>query len=47
MGGIIMPPVPAFYHHPVTIEDLINQTTGKVFDLFSIDAKLFQRWGKG
>jgi 4-hydroxy-3-polyprenylbenzoate decarboxylase len=46
MGGIIMPPVPAFYHHPTTIEDLINQTTGKVFDLFSIDAKLFQRWGK-
>jgi 4-hydroxy-3-polyprenylbenzoate decarboxylase len=45
MGGIIMPPVPAFYHHPKTIEDLIDQTIGKVLDLFSIDAKLFRRWG--
>jgi 4-hydroxy-3-polyprenylbenzoate decarboxylase len=47
MGGIIMPPVPAFYHHPKTIEDLIDQTNGKVLDLFSIDAKLFKRWGTG
>jgi 4-hydroxy-3-polyprenylbenzoate decarboxylase len=46
-GGIIMPPVPAFYHHPKTIEDIINQTIGKVLDLFSIDAKLFRRWGTG
>jgi flavin prenyltransferase len=47
MGGIIMPPMPAFYHHPKTIEDLINQTIGKVLDLFSVDAKLFARWGTG
>jgi 4-hydroxy-3-polyprenylbenzoate decarboxylase len=47
MGGVIMPPVPAFYHHPKTIEDLIDQTIGKVLDLFSIDAKLFRRWGTG
>ncbi len=45
MGGIIMPPLPAFYHHPKTIEDLVNQTIGKVLDLFSVDAKLFKRWG--
>jgi flavin prenyltransferase len=45
MGGIIMPPVPAFYHIPKTIEDIINQTVGKVLDLFSIDAELFKRWG--
>jgi 4-hydroxy-3-polyprenylbenzoate decarboxylase len=47
MGGVIIPPVPAFYHHPKTIEDLINQTIGKVLDLFSIDANLFRRWGTG
>ena len=46
-GGIVMPPIPAFYHHPKTIEDLINQTIGKVLDLFSIDANLFRRWGTG
>ncbi len=45
MGGMIMPPVPAFYHHPKTIDDLIDQTIGKVLDLFSVDAKLFKRWG--
>jgi flavin prenyltransferase len=45
MGGVIMPPVPAFYHVPRTIDDLIDQTVGKVLDLFGIDAKLFRRWG--
>ena len=34
MGGMITPPMPAFYHHPKTIEDLINQTIGKALDLF-------------
>jgi 4-hydroxy-3-polyprenylbenzoate decarboxylase len=47
MGGVVMPPIPAFYHQPKTIEDLIDQTIGKVLDLFSIDAKLFRRWGTG
>jgi 4-hydroxy-3-polyprenylbenzoate decarboxylase len=45
IGGVIMPPVPSFYHMPKTIDDLIDQTVGKVLDLFSIDAKLFKRWG--
>jgi 4-hydroxy-3-polyprenylbenzoate decarboxylase len=47
MGGVIMPPVPAFYHMPKTIDDIINQTVGKVLDQFSIDARLFTRWGTG
>ena len=45
MGGIILPPVPAFYHMPKTIDDLINQTVGKVLDLFQIENHLFERWG--
>jgi flavin prenyltransferase len=45
MGGIIMPPVPAFYHMPKTIEDIVDQSVGKVLDLFGIDASLFRRWG--
>ena len=45
MGGVIMPPVPAFYHMPKTIEDIIDQSVGKALDLFGIDASLFKRWG--
>lgn len=45
MGGVILPPVPSFYHEPKTIDDLIDQTVGKMLDLFSIDGHLFKRWG--
>lgn len=43
-GGVIMPPVPAFYHRPETIEDLLRHTAGKVLDLFGIEHGLFRRW---
>jgi 4-hydroxy-3-polyprenylbenzoate decarboxylase len=46
MGAIILPPMPAFYHRPRTIQDLINQTLGKVLDCFHIPHQLFQRWGE-
>jgi 4-hydroxy-3-polyprenylbenzoate decarboxylase len=45
MGAILLPPVPAFYFHPKTIDDLINHTIGKVLDLFGINHHLFNRWG--
>ena len=45
MGAILLPPVPAFYFHPKTIDDLINHTIGKVLDLFNMNHHLFKRWG--
>jgi flavin prenyltransferase len=43
-GAIIVPPVPAFYHRPKTIDDIINQTVGRCLDLFDIDVGLVKRW---
>jgi len=45
LGATILPPIPAFYFHPKTIDDLINHTVGKVLDLFQINHHLFERWG--
>jgi len=44
IGGIILPPIPAFYHSPRTIDDLLNHTVGKILDLLEIDNSLFTRW---
>jgi len=44
MGAIVMPPVPAFYHRPKTLDDLINQTVGRALDLFDIDLGTVKRW---
>ena len=46
MGAHILPPVPSFYHQPKTIEDIIDQTIGKIFDYLGIEHHLFQRWGE-
>jgi 4-hydroxy-3-polyprenylbenzoate decarboxylase len=46
MGGIVAPPVPAFYTRPRTIGDLVDQTIGRVLDLFGLDAGTFPRWGE-
>jgi flavin prenyltransferase len=45
MGAHILPPVPSFYHKPKTIQDIIDQTIGKVFDYMGIQHDLFRRWG--
>ncbi|HHA1915349.1 MULTISPECIES: UbiX family flavin prenyltransferase [Enterobacter] len=46
LGAVIMPPVPAFYHRPTSLDDVINQTVNRVLDQFDIDLPedLFARW---
>lgn len=44
MGAIIFPPVPAFYHRPKTLDDVINQTAARILDQFDVDVGLFRRW---
>jgi 4-hydroxy-3-polyprenylbenzoate decarboxylase len=46
MGAHILPPVPSFYHMPKTIDDIIDQTIGKIFDYIGIEHDLFKRWGE-
>ncbi len=43
-GAIVMPPVPAFYHRPTTIDGIVDQTVGRALDLFDLDVNLVERW---
>ena len=43
-GAIILPPMPAFYHQPETIMDIIHQSIGKALDQVDIEHSLFKRW---
>jgi flavin prenyltransferase len=45
-GAIIMPPVPALYTRPETIDDLVDHSVGRALDLFGIEAGLVRRWGE-
>jgi 4-hydroxy-3-polyprenylbenzoate decarboxylase len=45
MGGIIAPPVPAFYNRPETLDDIVNHSVGRVLDLFDVETDLVKRWG--
>jgi len=46
MGAILLPPMPAFYHRPKTVDDIINQTINRVLDVLKIELEhdLFDRW---
>lgn len=44
LGGTILPPIPAFYHHPQSIADIIDQSIGKALDLLGVEHQLFHRW---
>ena len=46
MNAIVAPPMPAFYHRPQSVDDIVNQTVNRILDLFDIELPedLFQRW---
>ena len=44
MGGIVMPPMPAFYAKPKSIDDLVNHTLGRILDLFGVSTGKVKRW---
>ena len=46
-GATILPPVPAFYARPRSIEDLVDQTVGKALDALGLDDPRYRRWGGG
>ena len=43
-GGVILPPMPSFYHLPKTVDDIVNHTVQKALDQFGIEKGLFKRW---
>lgn len=44
IGAVLVPPLPAFYHRPRTLEDIIDQSVSKALDQFGLDLDLFSRW---
>jgi 4-hydroxy-3-polyprenylbenzoate decarboxylase len=43
-GGIVMPPVPAFYNRPQSLDDVIDHTVGRIIDWFGLDHALYKEW---
>jgi 4-hydroxy-3-polyprenylbenzoate decarboxylase len=43
-GAIVYPPVPAFYAKPATLDEMVDQTLGRVLDLFGLEAPEVRRW---
>jgi len=44
LGVLVVPAMPAYYHKPKTIDDLVNFVVGKVLDCFNLEHRLFKRW---
>jgi 4-hydroxy-3-polyprenylbenzoate decarboxylase len=43
-GALVLPPMPAFYNRPASVDDIVNHSVGKALDLFEIGHQLFKRW---
>ena len=46
MGAVIAPPLPAFYAKPKSIDEMVDQSVGRVLDLFGLSWNLVRRWGE-
>lgn len=46
MGAIVMPPVPAFYTRPESVDDVVDQSVSRALDLFNIESGVTKRWGE-
>jgi 4-hydroxy-3-polyprenylbenzoate decarboxylase len=46
MGAVIAPPVPAFYAKPQNIAEIIDQSLGRILDLFGLETGVVKRWGE-
>ena len=46
MGGIVMPPVPAFYLRPGTVDDIVDHSASRALDLLGVDVPDLPRWGE-
>lgn len=44
MGAVVMPPMPAFYNHPRTLDDMVNHLAMRALDQFGINLDLTERW---
>jgi flavin prenyltransferase len=45
MGTVVLPPMPAFYNHPRTVDDIVEHTVSRVLDQFGLDVGGAERWG--
>jgi 4-hydroxy-3-polyprenylbenzoate decarboxylase len=44
MGGVIFPPLPAFYHRPASIDEMVDQTVDRVIDMFALGSPIAAAW---
>jgi 4-hydroxy-3-polyprenylbenzoate decarboxylase len=44
MGGVIFPPLPAFYHRPASIDEMVDQTVERVIDMFALESPIAAAW---
>lgn len=44
MGAVVLPPMPAFYNRPRTVDDIVDHTVSRVLDQFGLDVSGVERW---